>query len=420
MKKILRKLLALNLTVIMLLAMMVPAMAWVYDGEYGFDVLGEDDGPGYYKVTNSLPEDVKVYEAFCMGYWVPCVFGGANFLHGGSVQGDELPPMPNAYTPATVATGGENVYYLDTNADNRAGSYPDDKLPFGYEWCYEQKYAAEDKVTYERIEPTLNNINFAAAPKGAYVYRSDVEFTYSDNSTDSSDTNESYVIYRGRTPIKKTFFEGKGWLYVLEANTDYYVVKNNGSFAGAKEPFVNTFVDVFETSWFYDAVKFAVSGGLMNGTSVTKFEPNTPMSRAMLVTVLWRLEGSPTPAGRNPFTDLKQDWYKDAVNWAYQNSIVNGTDPDKFSPNGNITREQMAAILYRYSEYKGKDVSARADISAYPDADTTHSYAKDAISWANAEGLITGSKEGNQTVLAPRASATRAQVATILMRYCNK
>ena len=144
------------------------------------------------------------------------------------------------------------------------------------------------------------------------------------------------------------------------------------------------------------------------------------MSRAMLVTVLWRLEGSPAISGSNPFTDLKQAWYKDAVNWAYQNSIVNGTDADKFSPNGNITREQMAAILYRYSEYKGKDVSARADISAYPDADTTHSYAKEAISWTNAEGLITGSKEGNQTVLAPRASATRAQVATILMRYCNK
>ena len=199
-----------------------------------------------------------------------------------------------------------------------------------------------------------------------------------------------------------------------------YVAANHDSYKKIVVTPAPIFDDVFETSWFKGAVDYVVGRGLMNGTSETKFEPNTPMSRAMLVTVLWRLEGSPAISGSNPFTDLKQAWYKDAVNWAYQNSIVNGTDADKFSPNGNITREQMAAILYRYSEYKGKDVSARADISAYPDASKVHSYAADAISWANAEGLITGSKEGNQTVLAPRASATRAQVATILMRYCNK
>ena len=151
-----------------------------------------------------------------------------------------------------------------------------------------------------------------------------------------------------------------------------------------------------------------------------KFEPNTPMSRAMLVTVLWRLDGSPAPSDKAPFTDLKQAWYKDAVAWAYENGVVTGTSADKFSPNGNITREQMAAILYRYSEYKGEDTTARADVSAYPDANKVSKYARDAFAWANAEGLITGTTENGTTILAPRASATRAQVATILMRFCEK
>ena len=178
--------------------------------------------------------------------------------------------------------------------------------------------------------------------------------------------------------------------------------------------------DVKPKSWFKSAVDYVVSNGLMNGMTADTFEPNTTMSRAMLVTVLWRLEGSPETDVAVPFTDLKQAWYKGAVAWAYANSIVNGTAADKFSPNGNITREQMAAILYRYSEYKGHDTEARADLGTYPDAGKVHDYAYDAFSWANAEGLITGTTGNDGTLkLAPRASATRAQVATILMRFCE-
>ena len=186
---------------------------------------------------------------------------------------------------------------------------------------------------------------------------------------------------------------------------------------------VNTSVvyeDVKSKSWFRQAVDYAVSNGLMNGMTANTFEPNTTMSRAMLVTVLWRLEGSPDMDNNVPFTDLKQAWYKDAVAWAYENGIVMGTSTDKFSPNGNITREQMAAILYRYSSYKGADVSARADLSSYPDSGRVHDYALEAFAWANAEGLITGTAENGTTILAPRASATRAQVATILQRFCEK
>jgi len=219
--------------------------------------------------------------------------------------------------------------------------------------------------------------------------------------------------------------------YYLEAGQTYYLNVYSWSYPLQVKVIVSMkqlelidtsamFIDVKQKSWFREAVDYVVSNGLMNGMTADTFEPNTTMSRAMLVTVLWRLDGSPAPKSKAPFTDLKQAWYKGAVAWAYENKIVTGTSADKFSPNGDITREQMAAILYRYSEYRGEDTSAKADISSYPDANKVSKYARDAFAWANAEGLITGTTENGVTVLAPRASATRAQVAIILQRFCEK
>ena len=179
------------------------------------------------------------------------------------------------------------------------------------------------------------------------------------------------------------------------------------------------FEDVIRGKWYYEAVQYAVTNGLFNGISKTEFKPNNPMNRAMLVSVLYRMEGSPALGGeKNPFGDVPAGkYYTDAVIWAASNDIVTGTSTTAFSPDNNITREQMATILYRYAEKKGYDVTARADLSAYPDGEKTSTYAKDTLSWANAAELITGSKVGDQTLLDPKGSATRAQVATILMRY---
>ena len=165
------------------------------------------------------------------------------------------------------------------------------------------------------------------------------------------------------------------------------------------------------------SVDFVFNNGLMNGMTETTFAPNEAMSRAMLVTVLWRAEGSPAPAGTTPFTDLKAKWYKDAVAWAYENEIVKGMTATTFDPNAPLSREQIAAIMYRYSEYRGADVSGRASLDGFPDGAKTHNYAKDAMSWAVYEGLISGTKAGDKVLLDPRGNATRAQVATILMRY---
>lgn len=171
------------------------------------------------------------------------------------------------------------------------------------------------------------------------------------------------------------------------------------------------------TDWAHAGVDFVVDHGLFNGTSETTFSPNSSMTRAMLVTVLWRYAGEPTE-GENIFTDVGSDtYYTKAVAWAACNEIVGGVGNGKFDPNGNITREQMAAILYRYATKLGIDTSKCADLTSFPDANKVSSWASEALSWANAEGLITGSKIGNNNYLDPQGNATRAQVATILMRF---
>lgn len=178
------------------------------------------------------------------------------------------------------------------------------------------------------------------------------------------------------------------------------------------------FTDVAAKDWYYDSVKYAVDNGLFNGVAADKFAPNMAMNRAMLVTVLYRMEGEPAVSGVMPFTDVKSgQYYYNAVLWASQKGVVNGATANGFAPDDNITREQMATILYRYSVFKNKDVSSVANLAKYPDAGKISSYAMDAFSWANAEGLIGGTDIGGIAHLDPKGNATRAQVATILMRY---
>lgn len=174
------------------------------------------------------------------------------------------------------------------------------------------------------------------------------------------------------------------------------------------------FTDVRETDWFYDDVVFAYENGLFSGTTATTFSPYAPMTRAMLVTVLYRLEGEPAVTGRSGFSDVTiGSYYEAAVTWAADNGIVNGTSAVTFSPSENVTREQMAAILCRYAQYKQYGTSASASLSAFSDAAAVSTYAKAPLSWAVAEKLVNGT-DGK---LLPRASATRAQVAAILHRF---
>lgn len=177
------------------------------------------------------------------------------------------------------------------------------------------------------------------------------------------------------------------------------------------------FGDVKSGDWFYNDVKYVYDKGMMAGTAADVFAPNATTTRAMIVTILYRLEGSPAVTGTSAFVDVPAgQWYTDAVNWAAANQIVKGTSATTFAPNDSITREQMAAILYRYAQYKGYDVTKKADLSGYSDNGQVSAYAKDALAWANAAKLINGV---TNTTLAPQGNATRAQVSAILHRFCD-
>ncbi|MCL2367334.1 MAG: S-layer homology domain-containing protein [Oscillospiraceae bacterium] len=178
------------------------------------------------------------------------------------------------------------------------------------------------------------------------------------------------------------------------------------------------FRDVRSSDWFYESVRFANTLGIMQGVSDDMFAPNTPLSRAMIVTMLWRLQGEPVAAGANVFPDVVGGrWYTDAISWAAENGIVQGHANGLFAPNDDITREQLAAILMRYADWQGMDATATSNLAAFVDSGQVSEWAREAVSWANAEGLITGRTE---TMLAPRGNATRAEAATILMRFITE
>ena len=209
-----------------------------------------------------------------------------------------------------------------------------------------------------------------------------------------------------------------GWFTDKECTKAYdFSQKVNGNlslYAGWSAVTETSFTDV-KGHWAEAAVNFVVSQNLFNGTSDTLFSPDGKMTRAMLVTVLWRLDGKPQPATASAFNDVAKDaYYAEAVAWANANGIVKGYSNMEFAPNDNITREQMAAVLYRYAEFKGYAVTERADLKGYSDYNKISAYALDSLSWANSVGLINGR---TQSTLVPQGNATRAEVATILQRF---
>ena len=178
------------------------------------------------------------------------------------------------------------------------------------------------------------------------------------------------------------------------------------------------FADFDPNAWYHEAVDYAVTNGLMNGAASDRFDPDGITTRAMLVTLLYRLEKEPAVSGRNPFDDVENGrWYTDAVIWANDNGIVTGYGDGRFGPMDPITREQFAAILFRYAENRGYDTSKAADLSGYEDASSISPWALDAMKWANAERLITGR---TATLLIPGGNTTRAEAAAILMRFIEK
>lgn len=175
--------------------------------------------------------------------------------------------------------------------------------------------------------------------------------------------------------------------------------------------------DINQNYWYHEAIDYVVEKGLMNGTSETTFSPNNTITRAMVVTILWRLEGEPDISSSATFKDaLNNTWYTKAINWAAKNKIVEGYSVEEFGPNNPVTREQMAKILYGYAKYTGMDVDGETNLNNFADANQVSEWAVKSVNWAVDEGLMVGS-DGK---LNPTNTATRAEFATIMMRYCEK
>ncbi len=256
-------------------------------------------------------------------------------------------------------------------------------------------------LSVDRYATEGDKVTITVSPDDAYklddlsvtAHGKDVELTANGDGT------FSFTMPSADVKISSTFAADPDWTEPEEPATDVSDI----------------FIDVAPNAWYKDAVQYAYDNGLMTGTSDTEFAPEATTTRAMIVSILARLENV-TSAEDAGFADVSaDDWYATAVNWAASAGVVSGTGDGNFSPNAAITREQLAAMLMNYSAWKGEDVSARADLSTYSDQPST--WATETMSWAVAEGLISGVTADQ---LQPQASATRAQVAAILQRFLCK
>ena len=178
------------------------------------------------------------------------------------------------------------------------------------------------------------------------------------------------------------------------------------------------FVDVKKSDWYYSSVEYTYKNGIISGATDTEFRPSAKITRGMIVTILWRMEGSPKVTGVKDFTDVKGQYYYDAVRWAAKYGVVNGYGDGRFGPNANITREQLATILCNYSKYKKKYSNATVDTSKYKDWNKVSSYARASMQWAIKTGVVTGKENG--TKVDPQGTATRGEAACMIYNYCTK
>lgn len=268
--------------------------------------------------------------------------------------------------------------------------------------------------------PTTYNVNVNAATNGA-VAADKKTASKGTTVTVTASPSKGYVVDAVKVVDKDgkdVAVTGKDGKYVFTMPGSAVTV--TGTFkAETPAPVALPFTDVKSGNWFYDAVKYAYAQGLMTGTSATTFAPNGTMNRAMIVTVLYRLEKSPAVTGASKFTDVPAgQWYSDAVAWAAANKIVNGYDETTFGPMNAVTREQMAAILFRYEQVKGlENVTLEENLNRFPDQNKISAYAIPALQWAVGQKIINGNADGT---LDPTGTATRAQVAQIFTNLLNK
>ena len=309
-----------------------------------------------------------------------------------TIQPKEKLPR-GSYSEQITITGDNNVSATLT------ATFTVKEPPYSGKYSYEVFTSVGDNgsLTVDRYATEGDKVTIEVAPDEAYLLDELVvtaggkEVTLTDNH----DGTYTFTMPSADVKITATFAEDPDWTEPEEPATDVSEI----------------FIDIAANAWYRDAVQYAYDNGLMTGVSDTEFAPEQTTTRAMIVSMLARLEGVES-ANNAGFADVSNEWYATAVNWAANVGVVNGYEDGTFKPNTAITREQLAAILMNYAAYKGEDVSARADLSSYTNQPST--WATEAMQWAVAEELIIGVTNDE---LQPQSSATRAQVAAILQRF---
>lgn len=317
-----------------------------------------------------------------------------------------------------VYTEPDSGYYLDDLTIYRVGY---GAIDYG-KW--------DNGVYYFRMKPGAQYIidaDFAAAPSEYRVYV-DSSILHGDVSVDTVYAEEGEWVYITVDPdvgyrlYNLTVTRPSGNTVKVEHVRDnVYRFSMPGVRVTVDAEFIRTvtpFTDVRLADWFYEYVSFAYRYGLMEGINSYQFAPDATATRAMVVQILYRMSGEPAVSYGSGFTDVASNaWYADAIAWAARNNIVNGTGAATFDPNAPVTREQFATMLYRYARYRGFNTSLTANILSYYDVNQVSEYAFEALQWACAEGIVNGTSTG---YLTPQGNATRAQLAAMLMRFCNE
>ena len=363
-------------------------------------------------VSQSLKIEIPAYTVVPKTYTLTVdLNGGSGSTIGGTYPAGEV---------VNINAGSRSNYRFDGWTSSKGGSFDDAS-------------SASTTFTMTAADTTITAAWSYIGGGGSTTDYYRLTFETNGGSEISSIRRAEYttIDLTDYTPTREGY-EFTGWYAdenLTEKITSIRLTRNTTVYAGWEEikenpstGFENPFTDVSESDWFFNDVKFVYQNGLMNGTSATTFSPEGTTSRGMIVTILWRMAGSPDMEDKiwgYPFADVDATaYYGTAVYWARLNGIAGGYDDATFGPNDPITREQMAVMMYRYAQYMGYDTTQGGmAIREYADYGQVSSYALEAMDWANATGIVTGTSE---STLSPQGQATRAQAAAMFTRFCEQ
>lgn len=388
-------------------------------------------------LTSAMVPTPAANEGYVFSGWTPCdpvgytVNSDVTFTAGFRAAEAETCTVTFVAGP-NGSLEGETVLTLEKDTILTAGMVP---TPVANAGCAFTSWNPKDPVGHRVDADVTFTARFQRTdipdPTGTYTvaYGAGAHGSLKGRTTLTLDAGTVLTAAMIPTPVPEEGYVFSKWApvnpegHMMIADVAFVALfaKDGGSCDGGDNCPTGQFTDVNQNRWYHQALDYMVSNRLMMGTSDTTFSPDGVATRAMITTILYRLEGCPAVENSGSFTDVAQGaWYSEAVNWAAEKSLVEGYGNGQYRPNGKLTREQIIVILYRYAGYKMADTTARAELKGFADAGRVSSWAEEAMQWAVAEGLMTGIANGDSLNLAPQKAATRAELAAFLMRFLEQ